>query len=314
MIQLRLLSMGTKLRFWKRDRNVFKSLFSKGIMFYEEVKRVFLHIRWPVQIAMLLGFFAGSIVGDIHYSPEILRGFISWFLIWASVTLFNSYYDKDETSVIGLKHPPKVGKSLLYTAILFKLLGFLIALTLSRVYLVFYIIYIGLSVTYSHKFFRFKSNGYIALLYNFINGMYVFIIPSTLAVPVDYGAVILAGIGAGFYSVATYIFTQLHQTKEDTGRGDFSIASRYGIEKASIVSFLLMILSVPFVLYALYSRALTGLFYFMAFFFTFVILVYFYLIRKHLEKFKSFDLLNNFISYSNYLAIVVMIYFYIMMH
>ena len=67
-----------------------------------EIKRVLIHIRWPLQSFTLLGFLFGMVVSRIDLSADLILGFISWFFLCSAIAVFNSYYDKDEKPVAGL--------------------------------------------------------------------------------------------------------------------------------------------------------------------------------------------------------------------
>lgn len=205
-----------------------------------EIKRVFTLIRWPLQSFTVLGFLFAIVVAKVQLSPQVIAGFIAWFFLCVGITLLNNYYDKDENPVAGLDKPPVVTSSVLIGAWLFKVAGFCIALFLNKLFLAVYVFDVLFSVLYSHKNFRFKSNGYIAVLINFLIGASAFPIASSFAA-VSPQTLILGSAAAGFFLASIYLMMQVHQEKEDKERGDISIRVRYGRTPTLMSAIILMI-------------------------------------------------------------------------
>ena len=149
-------------------------------MIAKEIKRVFVHIRWPLQCYTFLGFIFGLVIAKVDFQLAVVIALFSQFLLWAGVTLFNSYYDKDDKPVGGLKNPPKITNSLLYGSLFFKITALILALFVNGVFLFLTIFIIFASILYSHKKFRLKSNGFVALLFNFIAGFVTFLSSSSI--------------------------------------------------------------------------------------------------------------------------------------
>lgn len=64
----------------------------------------------------------------LGFSKKRLDIFILHVLIYPASNAYNSYFDKDEGSIGGLKNPPKVDKKLWQVANVFDVLGILLSL------------------------------------------------------------------------------------------------------------------------------------------------------------------------------------------
>lgn len=170
-------------------------------------------------------------VGRTQISLSLIFGLFAWLLLLSALTVYNSYYDKDEGPAIGLETPPKAEISMLIGAWALKIWGLIIALFLNQVFIISYIAGVILSVLYSHKKFRFKSNGYMAVFFNFIMGAATFIAIASFASHISAPALYAGSFAAGFFGAAIYLFSQLPQQKEDKKRGDVSVAIIHGEEK-----------------------------------------------------------------------------------
>jgi len=78
-------------------------------------------------------------------------------LIYPASNGFNSYFDKDENSIGGLKKPPKVTKELYLVATIMDLVALSISFFLSVPFGFMILIYIGVSRAYSHPLIRIKK-------------------------------------------------------------------------------------------------------------------------------------------------------------
>ncbi|MFA4819753.1 MAG: UbiA family prenyltransferase [Candidatus Aenigmatarchaeota archaeon] len=227
-------------------------------MLAKEIKRIFIHVRWPLQVYVFLGFMFGLIVAQVNFQFIVIVALASQLLLWAGVTLFNSYYDKDDKPVAGLKNPPKITNSILYGSLFFKIISLILALFVNRIFLFITVFIIFLSILYSHTKFRFKSNGFVALLFNFIAGFTTFLSSSSIKVGslLD-NNIIFGSISAGLFLMAIYLMMQIHQAKDDRNRGDVSYIIMFGRKRALLTSVIVILFSGAFGLFSLY---LSGLF------------------------------------------------------
>ncbi|MEK6895120.1 MAG: UbiA family prenyltransferase [Nanoarchaeota archaeon] len=280
-------------------------------MLLKEVKRVFIHIRWSLQTYTLLGFLFGLIIAKVVFGINVLFALLSIFLLWSGVTLFNSYYDKDDKPVAGLKNPPKVNKSLFYGSIIFKLLALILALFINKIFLALTIITIILSFLYSHRFFRFKSNGFVALFFNFIAGFLTFLSASSLSnLSLLKYNILLGSFSSGFFLMSIYLMMQVHQIKDDKERGDISYALMFGRNRALITSILFLILAGLFGLTSLYlSSLLFQLFILVAYMIIGLLLVIFWIRDKNSKR--EFDSMSKVTNYFSFVGTFILLILYI---
>lgn len=280
-------------------------------MFWEEVKRVLIHIRFPLQAYTLLGFLFGLLIGKINFSYIILLAFLSWFLLCAGITIFNSYYDKDKNPVAGLKKPPKTSKSMLYGSLTMQLSGLIISSLINLVFTFLYILTFVLTFLYSHKNFRLKSNGFIALFINFFVGLSTFSATASLNGNLISKSNIFGAIGSGLFLVSVYLMMQVHQIVEDKRRGDFSIAVKFGRRTTIILATLFLIIS---------GLSITTSFYFSYFPSWILILTLIYFIsvlfmlqlwvKETNNDFKTMTKITNYLSYmGNIILLILYLYF-----
>jgi len=276
-----------------------------------EIKRILIHIRWPIQSFTLLGFLFGMVISRVNFSIELILGFISWLSLCSAIGVFNSYYDKDEKPVAGLENPPPAAVSMLIGAWLLKLFGFVIALFLNKIFLVIYVAGVVLSVLYSHEKFRFKSNGYVAVFINFIAGAMTFLAASSFSLPRP-AILILGGATAGFFLAAIYLMMQVHQKEEDKGRKDISIMVLYG-RKITIISAIALI-AIAAIL-ALTSFVIAGYqwFYILILIAYFMIVLFFSYVwlKKQEDSMLDFKIMNKLILQLSYAANIILAVIYI---
>ncbi len=212
-----------------------------------ECKRIFIHIRWPVQSYVLLGFLFGSLTVKNPLTAEVVWGLVAWFLICAGLTVFNSYYDKDEDPVGGMAKPPKVTATLLYASLVMQVAGLAIAVVLGGVFLYLAIAVVILYILYSHRLFRFKSNGYAAVSINAVLGSLTVLAAASLGHPTvahaSTLALVFAAVSAALFKASVYMMMQVHQIREDELRGDVSIAVMFGRTKTLRAALLFIVLA-----------------------------------------------------------------------
>ena len=147
---------------------------------------------------------------------------------------YNSYYDKDEGSIGGLKAPPKVTPELLHLVWLFDALAVAGAALLSWPFAGLVVVYLLISKAYSYEGIRLKKYPLL----------------STLVVVIFQGAFTLlmtqVGVGASttqlfektnlllalvstLFLCGSYPLTQVYQHAEDAQRGDRTLSLRLGI-------------------------------------------------------------------------------------
>ncbi len=277
-----------------------------------EIKRVLIHIRWPLQSLTLLGFLFGIVVTRVAFSMELVFGFTSWFLLCAGITVFNSYYDKDGKPVAGLEKPPPTTTIMLAGAWLLKLSGFLISLFLNKTFLAMYGVGVVLSVVYSHKKIRLKSNGYRAVFVNFCIGAITFLAASSFSVP-SQEILFYGSIAAGFFLSAMYLMMQVHQKEEDATREDISIMILHGRQATIIAAIITLIGAALFSLLSFAESGYHWVYYLiLAIYFIIIIFLNCIWLKKKEDAIADFKIMNTLTLRASYVANVILAVIYIL--
>lgn len=156
-------------------------------------------------------------------------------LVYPASNGYNSYYDRDEGSIGGLKHPPKATRQLMHLVLLFDVLAVVLSMLLSPLFGALVALYLLVSKAYSYEGIRLKKYPFLStLVVTFFQGAFTFLM-------------VLIGIGIsleealqppyiGFALVSTlflcgsYPLTQIYQHAEDKQRGDRTLSLILGIK------------------------------------------------------------------------------------
>ena len=197
-----------------------------------------LHLRIPFSFFLLPIYFFALTVSPNFNGPRML-----WVLIIVHLFLYpasngyNSYFDKDEKSIGGLKNPPPTTKGLYYLALLLDgiaiVLGYIFVNTTFAVMLLVY----GLvSKAYSHPSVRLKKYAFTSLaITGLFQGLFTFVMiyVGINNFPIE-NALQLKVMFPGFLTSlmlwANYPMTQIYQHEEDAKRGDRTISILLGVK------------------------------------------------------------------------------------
>jgi 4-hydroxybenzoate polyprenyltransferase len=192
-----------------------------------------LHLRLPFSLLLLpVYIFAVSQTKTINVLQSIMV-FVVWhLLVYPASNAYNSYFDKDESSIALLKEPPKVERSLYNLAIILEWLGILLAAFISWKFAVCVLIFNSLSKAYSHPSVRLKKYPIISFLVVFLfQGCFIYV-ATYYAIGNIFngfdGRVFLAGIICSCLIGASYPLTQVYQHIEDSQRGDKTLSILLG--------------------------------------------------------------------------------------
>jgi 1,4-dihydroxy-2-naphthoate octaprenyltransferase len=201
-------------------------------------KSNWLHLRIPFSYFLLPVFLFGISVGPNLSETGLLWIFvILHLLIYPASNGYNSYFDKDEKSIGGLRNPPPVDKGLFHLAFVFDTLAFVqAAFLLNWQFTVMIIIYSLVSRAYSHPSIRLKKYAWLSwFIAGFFQGAWVvgavflglndFSFSHLLKPHVAYPALLASALLWGSYPM-----TQVYQHEEDAKRGDHTLSLRLGIK------------------------------------------------------------------------------------
>lgn len=217
-----------------------------------------LHLRIPFSYFLLPVFlFSLAVSPNISNKPLLWTFIIVHLFLYPASNGYNSYFDKDEKSIGGLKNPPPVKKGLYYLSVLFDAIAIVLGFFLINITFACMLLIYGLvSKAYSHPSIRLKKfpvTGW--LVAGVFQGLFTFImcyigINNYSLETVLKWTVIIPGILSTVMLWANYPMTQIYQHEEDATRGDMTLSRMLGIRGTFyFVSATFTVVTLGFVLY-----------------------------------------------------------------
>jgi len=197
-----------------------------------------LHLRIPFSYFLLPVFlFSLSVSPNFNAARLFWVFFIVHFLLYPASNGYNSYFDKDEKSIGGLKNPPPVNKGLYYLSLIFDAVAIVLGyLTISFLFAAMLFIYGLVSKAYSHPSIRLKKYAIASwVITGLFQGLFTFCMcyvglnkfPLT---QVWKDSVLIPGMLTTLMLWANYPMTQVYQHEEDARRGDRTFSLMLGIK------------------------------------------------------------------------------------
>ena len=155
-------------------------------------------------------------------------------LVYPASNGYNSFYDKDEGSIGGLKAPPKVTPELLHLVWLFDALALGCSLLLGGAFAGLVLVYLLVSKAYSYEGIRLKKYPLVSTAVVVVfQGAFTFLMTQ---VGVDASSAqlfestnLLLALVSTLFLCGSYPLTQIYQHQEDAQRGDRTLSLRLGI-------------------------------------------------------------------------------------
>lgn len=178
-------------------------------------------------------------------------------LLYPASNGYNSYFDKDEKSIGGLKNPPPVNKSLYYTSLLFD--GAAIALAFWKIsfsFALMILVYGLISKAYSHPSIRLKKypiGGWLTV--GLFQGCFTFMmcyagINNFEFENLVHAKVLIPGLLTTIMLLGNYPMTQVYQHEEDAKHGDKTMSMMLGVRGTFIfVQTVFALATIGFILY-----------------------------------------------------------------
>lgn len=263
-------------------------------------KSSWLHLRIGFSVFLLPVFlFSLAFVEDLEVRRAVLVFVTLHFFLYPSSNGYNSYYDKDEDSIGGLKNPPKVDKGLLYLSLAFLAFSLALGLLINVAFASMLLVYSLVSMAYSHPQIRIKKYPYASwLIAGFFQGCFTFVMAYSGLTDSGWGnfvepLLLVPGLLTSFLLWSAYPLTQVYQHKEDGKRGDRTLSLSLGIQGTFVFSSIWFLISgAAFVWYFVEMRdqvwALWGFLAAMApvlLYFT----IWFFFVRSNEERYASYD-------------------------
>jgi 1,4-dihydroxy-2-naphthoate octaprenyltransferase len=200
-------------------------------------KSTLLHLRLPFSYHLLpIYLFALSQVPEINVGAAMGVFIILHFLLYPATNAYNSYYDRDEGSIAGLRSPPPVSRQLLYTAFVLEAVAFLSALWLNYWFGLMVLTYILISKAYSNKRIRLKRYPILSwLIVIFFQGAFTYLmvygtVYQFSGIQLDSWRVGLPALLSTLLLAGFYPLTQVYQHQQDAQRGDMTLSRLLGVK------------------------------------------------------------------------------------
>lgn len=204
------------------------------------------HLRLPFQLLLSPIYLYGVLAGTTWtptpearplLDPAVGLGWLALHVfLYGGTTAFNSYYDRDEGPVGGLRHPPRVDEGLLPFSLAVQAAGLVPALAVGPAFTAAWGCLFLVFAAYSHPAVRLKARPAAALAaIAFGQGALGFAAGWLAVAPAEglvsrsaaQGALATALVVTGLYLV-----TQSYQVGEDARRGDRTLPVAWGPTRA----------------------------------------------------------------------------------
>lgn len=200
-------------------------------------KSTWLHLRIPFSFFLLPVFLFALAHNPNSSAFNIALVFISIHLfLYPASNGYNSYFDKDEKSIGGLKHPPEVSLQLYFAALAFDFISILLGFLINWQFALMLFVYGLVSKAYSHPSIRLKrypvlswfiaglfqgAFTYVMTVIGLTSGDLYLFMDFKILVPALLSSAILWG---------SYPMTQIYQHEEDKKRGDITLSIKLGVK------------------------------------------------------------------------------------
>ena len=193
------------------------------------------HLRLPFSFHLMPVFlFALSQATTVDWQHATLAFIILHVLIYPASNGYNSYQDKDETSIGGLKYPPRVTKNLFYLTLLLDMLGLALSFFISIPFAVCVLVYILISRAYSYRGLRLKKHAIIGFLTVFLfQGAFTFFMTTIGVSRTSWEELfstqhLICMLTASLFIGSVYPLTQIYQHNADKKDGVITLSYRLG--------------------------------------------------------------------------------------
>jgi hypothetical protein len=217
-----------------------------------------LHLRIPFSYFLLPVFlFAVAVSPNLSEKPLLWTFLIVHLLLYPASNGYNSYFDKDEKSIGGLRNPPPVNHGLYYLALVFDLLAIILGyVEINLTFAIMLFVYGMVSKAYSHPAIRLKKYAITSwIVAGMFQGLFTFLMCYAGINKYDIThlikpELIIPGFLTTLMLWANYPMTQVYQHEEDGKRGDETLSIKLGIRGTFVfVGIAFGVATVGFVLY-----------------------------------------------------------------
>ncbi|QHL87327.1 prenyltransferase [Nibribacter ruber] len=217
-------------------------------------------LRIPFSLFLMpIFWFAVSATPQVSFWRAAGVFFILHALVYPASNGYNSYYDRDEGSIGGLKNPPKVTEALYWLVLAFDVLAVGLSLLLSWQFAVLVLGYLLVSKAYSYEGIRLKKYPFLSTLVVVVfQGAFTFLMVQVgSGVPLEeiqsYSNLLLALVSSLFLC-GSYPLTQVYQHQEDARRGDKTLSLLLGLQGTFLFAGLSLLLAATALFFTYFLR------------------------------------------------------------
>jgi 1,4-dihydroxy-2-naphthoate octaprenyltransferase len=200
-------------------------------------RSTWLHLRIPFSYFLMPAYlFALSISPNLSERNLLWSFVIIHLLLYPASNGYNSYFDKDEKSIGGLKNPPPVTRGLYFTSLLLDVIAIALGfIQISMEFAILLLVYGLVSKAYSHPSIRLKKypiGGWLTVV--IFQGVFTFMMCYAGINGFAFGnlfreKVLIGGALVSLLLFASYPLTQVYQHSEDARRGDKTLSMLLGV-------------------------------------------------------------------------------------
>ncbi|MBA4299958.1 1,4-dihydroxy-2-naphthoate octaprenyltransferase [Algoriphagus alkaliphilus] len=208
------------------------------------------HLRIPFSLFLLPVFlFALALTPNLNGDRLLLVFLALHLFLYPSSNGYNSFFDRDEESIGGLKHPPKVTPDLYWLSQGFFLISLILGAMISLGFAGMLLVYGLVSMAYSHPRIRIKKYPWASwIIAGFFQGYFTFAMAYAGLSDLGWDVivkphVIIPGLLTSLMLWGNYPLTQVYQHREDSKRGDCTLSLKLGIKGTFLFSALFFALT-----------------------------------------------------------------------
>ncbi len=199
------------------------------------------HLRLHFQLLLAPIFLWGYFLSGVRAPADFWLAFVAFHIfLYGGITAFNSYYDRDQGPVGGMRVPPPVTEPLLPFSLAVLITGALLATAVNATFLAVYLAIMALGLAYSHPAIRLKARPLIGLATVAVGQGMLASLGGWASAEPDLSTVDPIGwlgiLGATLVTVGFYPITQSYQVEEDLARGDVTFAAWAGPSRGLVFS------------------------------------------------------------------------------
>lgn len=279
------------------------------------------HLRIPFSLFLMPVFLFALALTPNHNGERMLLVFLALHLfLYPSSNGYNSYFDKDEESIGGLKHPPKVTADLYWLSQGFLLVALVLGAGINWSFAAMLLVYALVSMAYSHPSIRIKKYPWASwFIAGFFQGYFTFAMAysglSDLGWDVIFKPhVLIPGLLTSLMLWGNYPLTQVYQHGEDSRRGDQTLSLTLGIKGTFMFSAILFALTgAAFAWYFLDRNQTSILWVYLGAMAPIILffLIWFGFVNSNPEKYASYSWAMGMNSVSSFILNAFFIYYFL---